>query len=187
MCAPISLEDRIGLPKLATFFLWGQNLGVSFRRVRPIHAKPCLMAARAIHLMDNGTAKKSSLGDLPFSLAIAMIARSPSSSCPCRDRRSRSIYYRSHPVNPLERGEFPQAPLSTVYDSIFQAPLMPGLFLARIEILLEPILVAGCESPTNSAFFTLRGSQKGRAYLPPRWFCPCPGFLHICHTALRIP
>lgn len=64
------------------------------------------MAATAIHLMDTGTAKKSSLGDLPLSFLIAMIARSPSSFCPCRNRRSCSIDC-FHPVNPLERGEFP--------------------------------------------------------------------------------
>ncbi|KAL4990256.1 hypothetical protein BDW68DRAFT_44496 [Aspergillus falconensis] len=47
----LSFGDRISLPTLATFILWGRNLGVYFRL---IHAKSRSMAAAAIHLIVAG-------------------------------------------------------------------------------------------------------------------------------------
>jgi hypothetical protein len=104
----ISFAGRINLRKLATFYLWGQTLGVSFRL---IHVKTLLVAVAAIRLITTGTAKESSLGDLSSALTIAMIARSPSSSY--RDRRiSLNLLFPpcqgvSTCVNPLELWRFP--------------------------------------------------------------------------------
>jgi len=167
VCCSTSFADRISLRKLATFYLWGQNLGVSFRL---IHVKTLSVAVADTRLMETETAKESSLGDLSSALSIAMIARSPSSSY--RDRRP-SLIYCSHPVKlcqPTGLWRSPWTPLSTVYDSMHTWCPAP----TSHEWTFCPRPSRSLASSKSACSLTIRGSARTRAYLAPRRPCPCP-------------